>query len=486
MSPAELQAMLSELRGLPSETEWVEFKRAERDFHFDRLGEYFSALSNEANLKGQPFGWLVLGVQDKTHAVVGTRYRPSRPDLDHLKQEIAAHTTNGLTFEEVHELTTQQGRVILFQIPAALRGVPTAWKGHFYGRNGESLGALNLHEIEQIRGQSRAFELGIARAGVSGEDLVELLHYGVYFRLSKQRLPTTRDGILARFAEDRLINVRGTSGFDVTNLGAILFARDLSQFGCLGRKAFRVIKYQGSGRTQTEREWNDAPARMGYAAGFEATIAFINSQLPQNEHIDEALRHEVRVYPEIAIREMVANALIHQDFAVTGAGPMVEIFDDRMEITNPGEPLVDPQRFIDAPPRSRNEDLAGFMRRLNICEERGSGIDKVISSIEMFQLPPPDFRTPPGSTRVFLFAPRTFARMDRRERVRACYQHCVLCFVTDKMMTNATLRQRFGISDENYSMASRVIRDTMNEELIKKANPDDTSKKHAKYVPFWA
>ncbi len=155
---------------------------------------------------------------------------------------------------------------------------------------------------------------------------------------------------------------------------------------------------------QTEREWNDSPSKMGYAAGFEAAIAFINSQLPQNEHVGEALRQEVRIYPEIAIRELVANTLIHQDFSITGAGPMVEIFDDRMELTNPGEPLVDTQRFIDTPPRSRNEDLAGFMRRLNICEERGSGIDKVITSIEMYQLPPPDFRVPPGSTQALLFA----------------------------------------------------------------------------------
>jgi ATP-dependent DNA helicase RecG len=171
---------------------------------------------------------------------------------------------------------------------------------------------------------------------------------------------------------------------------------------------------------------------------------------------------------------------------VTGTGPMVEIFDDRMEMTNPGEPLVDTQRFIDTPPRSRNEALASFMRRLNICEERGSGIDKVIFHIEMFQLPPPDFRVPPGSTRVLLLAPQTFAEMDRAERVRACYQHCVLCWVSNKIMTNTTLRQRFGIAEGNYSMVSRVIRDAIAEGLLKKANPDSTSKRDAKYVPFWA
>jgi len=223
---------------------------------------------------------------------------------------------------------------------------------------------------------------------------------------------------------------------------------------------------------------------MGYAAGFEATIAFINSQLPQNEHIGEALRQEVRIYPDIAIRELVANTLIHQDFAVTGAGPMIEIFEDRMELTNPGEPLVDTQHFIDTPPRSRNEDLAGFMRRLNICEERGSGIDKVITSIEIYQLPPPDFRVPPGSTQALLFAPRGLVHMDSRERNRACYQHCVLRYVSGSFLTNASLRQRFGIAEKNAAKASRLIKDAVTAGLIKLFAAGVRDRDRI-YVPFW-
>ncbi len=171
----------------------------------------------------------------------------------------------------------------------------------------------------------------------------------------------------------------------------MLFAKNLSRFDRLGRKALRVIKYKGTGRTETEREWRDPPSQKGYALAFEPAVAFINSQLPQNEPIGQAFRKEVRMYPETAIRELVANALIHQDFSVTGAGPMVEIFADRMEITNPGEPLVDTLRFIDTPPKSRNEALAAMMRRMKICEEGGTGIDKVVAAVEAFQLPAPDF-----------------------------------------------------------------------------------------------
>ncbi len=135
------------------------------------------------------------------------------------------------------------------------------------------------------------------------------------------------------------------------------------------------------------------------------------------------------MYPELAVRELVANALIHQDFSLTGTGPMVEVFQDRVEITNPGTPLIDTLRFIDEPPRSRNETLAGIMRRLNICEERGSGIDKVIAEVEFFQLPAPDFQVTANHTRVTLYAPKKLSEMSQEDRIRACYQHTCLCWL---------------------------------------------------------
>jgi predicted HTH transcriptional regulator len=192
------------------------------------------------------------------------------------------------------------------------------------------------------------------------------------------------------------------------------------------------------------------------------------------------------MYPEIAIRELVANAIIHQDFNMTGVSSTVEIFSDRMEIRNPGEPLVDIIRFIDVPPQSRNEDLASFMRRINICEERGSDIDKVVNSIESFQLPAPDFKVNSKHTQAILFAYKKSREMDKSDRIRACYQHACLCFVSNKQMTNESLRTRFGINDRNYSMASRIIADTIKEGLVKQYDPENKSKKQAKYVPFWA
>ena len=283
-------------------------------------------------------------------------------------------------------------------------------------------------------------------------------------------------------ADDRLIRKSDAGGWDITNLGAVLFAKRLDAFHPLRRKAVRVIQYRGNGRTETLKEQEGA---KGYACGFAGLIGYIHSLLPANEVIEQALRRSVPMFPELAVRELVANALIHQDFFVTGAGPMVEIFDDRIEITNPGEPLVDTQRFVDTPPRSRNEALASLMRRFRICEERGSGIDKVVFQVELSQLPAPLFESPDGFTRAVLFAHKPLSDMDKADRIRACYLHACLRYVTRKAMTNASLRERFGIAEKNASTASRLLNEAVEACLVVVADPEVGTRIRS-YLPFWA
>lgn len=244
-----------------------------------------------------------------------------------------------------------------------------------------------------------------------------------------------------------------------------------------------MIVYKGNSRIKTVKE---QIGTKGYAAGFQGLVSYVNDQLPTNEQIGVALRSEMRMYPELAIRELVANALIHQDLNMRGDGPMVEIFSDRIEITNPGQPLIDPLRFIDEPPQSRNEALASFMRRMNMCEERGSGIDKVVFEVEFFQLPAPKFLVTENHTKVVLFAHRKLSSMDRQDKIRACYQHACLLFVSNQRMTNATLRKRLSIQEQNYATASRIIGDTIQQKLVKPYDPESSSRKLASYVPFWA
>ena len=334
-----------------------------------------------------------------------------------------------------------------------------------------------------LRLSQQPFEKGVARRDATADEVLTLIDYPAYFYLAKQNLPADKSGIIERLVVERIITRKDAARFDITNLGAILFAKSLSNFETLRRKAVRVIIYKGINRVETIKE---QPGDRGYAVGFEGLIAYINDQLPHNEQLGQALRTEVRMYPEVAVRELVANAIIHQDFAMTGDSPVVEIFSDRIEFINSGRPLVDPLRFIDEPPQSRNEDLAAFMRRLTICEERGSGIDKVIFNIELFQLPAPDFIVTENHTKAILYAYKTLSAMDKKDRIRACYQHACLQNVSNQVMTNSSLRKRFDIEEHNYSMASRIIAETVEAKLIKPYDPDNVSKKLSRYVPFWA
>jgi predicted HTH transcriptional regulator len=193
--------------------------------------------------------------------------------------------------------------------------------------------------------QQCSFEKGIAATSVSPEQVITLIDYPAFFELLGHPLPENRSGILERLIKERVVVERG-DGFEISNLGAILFARNLENFEMLARKAPRVIMYGGNSRLKTIKE---QVGTKGYAVAFEGLLSYIDDQLPRNEEIGRALRREVQMYPPLAIREIVANALIHQDFTLTGTGPMVEIFSDRIEITNPGIPLIDTLRFIDEP-----------------------------------------------------------------------------------------------------------------------------------------
>jgi len=330
---------------------------------------------------------------------------------------------------------------------------------------------------------STPFEQGIAARRVSGDQVLSLIDFPSYFEMTARPIPDSRSGMLSALAEEGIIARAGDDAFHITKLGAILFAKDLQSFDGLSRKGVRVVVYEGVNRVTTIREQD---GRRGYASGFQGLVSFINGLLPHNEHIEQAVRRQVPVYPEIAVRELVANMLIHQDFSVTGAGPMVEIFSDRIEITNPGEPLIDVRRFLDLPPHSRNEALAALMRRMGVCEERGSGIDKVLFEIELYQLPPPDFAAVGRNTRVVLYTPRELSKMRKEDRGRACYQHASLRYVTGERMTNASLRARFKIEDKDYPVASRIIAETVRSGLVKPSDPESRSRKHASYLPYWA
>jgi len=484
MDTSQLHALLKELTALPHETEWVEFKHNKAEP--EEIGEYISALANSAALHEKDAGYLVWGIEDGTHKVVGTAFKPKTTKVgnEELENRLARLLTPRLDFK-IHEFDFDGLPMVMFEIqPAA--NTPVRFKEMEFIRIGTVKKKLKEHPEKEralwMLFSQTPFEVDFAARNVSSDDVLSLIDYPAFFDMLGLRLPDNRAGILERLKTENVIREKG-GRYDVTNLGAVIFAKNLKSFGGLRRKGIRVVHYQGKGRIETIREQEFT---RGYGIGFEEVITYINNRLPGNEEIGQAFRREVRTYPEIAIRELVANMMIHQDFTLRGTSLLVEIFDDRIEFTSPGEPLIDTLRFIDIPPQSRNEDLASFMRRLEICEERGSGIDKVIFQIELFQLPPPDFTVPPGHTKAVLYAPRKLSQMDRKEKIRACYQHACLRYVMSEQMTNSSLRERFSIKDKSAATASRIIADTIESELIRPFDPENTSRKHARYVPIWA
>jgi len=283
---------------------------------------------------------------------------------------------------------------------------------------------------------------------------------------------------------DEGLAVADGRGFYITNFGAIAAARKLDDFGALGRKRIRVIRYRGTNKVDTIDE---APGNKGYAVGFEGLIGYLKRALPHSEVIQQSLRTEVSVYPEIALRELIANALIHQDFTVTGAGPMVEIYDDRIEVTNPGTLLPGKRldRLIGTTPQSRNEQLASSFRLYRICEERGTGFQKVVRAIELFGLPPLVFTLQENSFRVTLYAPRKFSEMSQTERIEACYQHAMLQYLSSSTLTNTTLRGRFKLNEKQRNQITNLISDAVAAGRIKRKD-SGSGKKFAEYLPYWA
>jgi len=467
MTPADIDALLV----LRSENEHLEFKAASRDYSFDTLVDYCVALANEGG------GRILLGITDRApRRVVGTK-----------AFSVPERTVSGI-HERIHikcicdEVIHPDGRVLVFHVPSRPAGQPIHHAGRYLMRAGESLVPMTPDRLRVIVAEGeKEWSLLPSLPECDGQTVVDLLDTQGFFDLLRLPYPATRESVLARLADECVIEA-AAKGWAITNLGAVLFAKDLNRFDLLARKAPRVVVYDGTNKLITKI---DRQGSKGYAVGFQALVDFINGLVPTNEVIEQAIRTSVTMFPEIAVREVVANALIHQDYTMAGASVMVELYEDRMEVSSPGVPFIPPERFIDGY-RSRNERIADLMRRMGICEEKGSGIDKVVHAAEAYQLPAPDFRGGQGRTSVVLFRHKNFEDMDRDDRIRATYQHCCLRFVMNEKMTNQSLRERFQLTEKKAEAISRAIRDTVEAGIIKLADPTQTSLRYRRYIPHWA
>lgn len=480
-----IDLIINEAREHKYESPWIEFKT--NNCNPQDIGEYISALSNTAALFNQEHAFMIWGIDDDTHDVVGTKFDPQATKVGNqgLDLWISTQLDPQVQFY-FHTTTIEEKEVVLLEISRAFAS-PVKFKSVDYIRIDSHKKKLkDFPDTERelwAMFSKKPFENMIAMENVSGEFLLRELDYSAYFDMLSLDLPSDRDRIIEALLNDGMISECETGNYNITNLGAILFAKRLSDFPSLERKAVRVIKYDGTDRVSSASK--EQVGAKGYANGFAGLIDYINNLLPNNEILGKAIRKVVPMYPEIAVRELVANAIIHQNFFMQGTSPMIEIFEDRLEITNPGLPLIDTARFVDHPPVSRNEKLASFMRRIGVCEERGSGYDKVVFQTEYYQLPAPEIEIYNDHTKVILYTHKEYAKMTKDDRYRACYLHACIKRVNRDVMTNASLRERFNIDSKNSSMISRLLNETCEIGLIK-ISPDSTSDKNRKYLPFWA
>jgi len=468
-------ARLNQWLSASAESEILEFKEARSQFDSNKLIEYCVAISNECG------GHLIFGVSDKKpRQVVGTNAYAGTPDQNSIKARILEKLHIRI---ELTELQHPDGRVLVFSIPSRPIGHPLNIDGRYLMRSGESLVAMTADYLKSIfaEGQSNWLSL-FAKEDLDADAVVALLDTQTFFDLLKLPYPSSRDGVVDKLASEQLI-VKKNMFWAITNMAAMLLAKDLNAFSLeLARKSPRVVVYEGVDKTATK---DDKPGVKGYAVGFGNLVEFIHSAAPLNKSVEQVVREEVKMFPKQALRELIANALVHQDFLIGGMSVMIEMYSDRVEISNPGTPPIKVERFIDEY-RSRNERLASLMRRFGICEEKGSGVDKVIHAVEAYQLPPPDFRVGEHRTTAILYAHQDFSKMGKEDRIRACYQHCSLMYVSNKKMSNQSLRDRFGLPETKVATVSTLISAAKDAGLIKPDESETMSTRYAKYVPFWA
>lgn len=475
-----LQALHESLHPVPSELNELDWKAALSPQR-DRLVEHLIALANLRNggtlaygidNHGSAVGLDAAAVADTVNQLVNLGRNAVDPPLviDHAVVDF-----DGVSVLLVH-VSEQPVK------PAHRRGRPLedTWirsGGTTRHASRQEVGALMLDSSPPRWEQQRASGL------LSLEEVLHLLDLNAIATLLQRPLPEEPEH-LNRWLIDEGLTLADGRGMYVTNFGAIAAARRLDDFPSLQRKRVRVVRYRGTNKVETIEE---TPSEHGYAVGFEGLIGHLKHVLPHSEVIQQALRVETSVFPEIALRELIANALIHQDFTITGAGPMVELFDDRITITNPGSllPGKRPDRLIGTTPESRNEQLASSFRRFRICEERGTGFQKVVQAIELFGLPPLYLQPSDNAFCVTLRAPRKFAEMDMVERIEACYQHAVLQYVSSRSLTNTTLRERFRLSEKQRNTVTNLIAAAVEAGRIKRKDMG-SGNKFAEYLPYWA
>ena len=479
-----LKILIDELRSLPLETPWIEFKH--NNYDPEIIGKDISALANSALINDHNHAYMIWGIDDKNQDVVGTDYNLQnlKKGGEELDNWLRGNLSKNADF--VYDVCDYENKRIGVLKIAQAFGQAVSFKKENYIRIGSYTKKINEYPVYESKLWDKLnnlkFEDRSAKDNLKIEEALRLLQYSSYFDMTKKPEPTTQEEIAYIFNQEGILRKQDNGLYTITNLGAILFAKSLDDFSSISRKAIRIVKYQDKSRLLILKENTED---KGYAANFENILKLIKAYLPSKETIINGLRTNISSYPDIAIREIIVNALIHQDFSISGTGAVIEIFSNRIEVTNPGTPLIEIYRIVDNPPRSRNEKLAELSRRLRMCEELGSGWDKIIASCELMQLPAPHINIYEESTKVTMLQALKFADMSLEDKLWATYMHACIKYLNQEQLSNASLRERFGLKESSSGSVSRLIKLAVDKNLIKPFN-NETAPRYMKYIPIWA
>lgn len=480
---SQLCALLDRLTSEADERPWLEFKHNQWDP--EQIGRNVSALSNSAMLHDKRRAFMVWGVENGTHKKLGTTVRLARKKgrgNENFENWINRIIAPRLMLR-MHDFQCEDSSFAILEIEPTYES-PVRFDGDAYIRLGENTRALrefpNIERDIWLRTGSRRFEDAIAASGKTAPEVSDLLDLRAYYELLEIPVPRTRATILKKFADINFLRDTDDGRYDITNLGALLLAIDLRLFPHLGDKAPRVVKYLGANKLKAEPEEAHS---AGYASGFNAILSFIKANVAEERTVG-GKRRVVSPYHDDILRELLANSLVHQDLMVAGGGPMIEIFSNRIEFANPGKSLIDRDMIINDK-QSRNVKLAAAMRDLGLCEERGSGLDKAFQAAEDTGLPAPDIVPTANSTRATVFSETAFDVMKKSDKMRSLYFHCALRYASRDYMTNASLRERFGLPQSEMQTVTDLITTAKKGKKIIPADPDQ-GKRNAAYIPYWA
>lgn len=475
--------LLESLCAHPKETNWIEFK--ENRFDEDSVGKYVSALANSAMLEEQDMAYLVFGVRDSDHSIVGTT-------VDLIEATIGSETFMFWLNKylephiNIQAIPFDYGKMHIEMLciePGYMQ--PVKFKRNAYVRIASCQQPLsNYPERERALWQitSRySFESSTLNTHMSSSDVIDFFDCESFLKNIGSIGKTTAER-LSYLERLKLIKNDLQGRYEIVTLLAIISARDLDAFSLLHNKGVRLIVYKGKDKLSTSE---DICGRKGYIIAFSAILSNIMSRIPSNEIMEHGVRKKIYAIPEISVREFLGNAIVHQDFTEAGSRVTVEIFKDKIKITNPGLPLVSIDRFIDTPSRTRNPKLAEFMRNAGLVEQRGSGVDRAIFEIEKASLPPPLIEAVEGSTIVNIFMRKNFADLSSEERVRASFQHACVCYEANNLMSIGSLRSRFGLPPKQTPLVLTIVREAINLKRIRPVS-DSLEDIHARFVPYYA